>query len=381
MPPPTIFFAGGGTGGHIFPAVAIAEELLARDRTLVDRCRFLSSNREVDAEVFSAVSLGGSSPRVTPLHAQPFALSPRRFARFVFSWGPSVRAAKAVIADAKRERSPAVLVATGGFVCAPASQAARVERVPVVLVNLDAVPGKANRWIARRAALVLDAAGTGTADWRPIAPIVRPSLASGPARDAALRTLGLNPSLRTLLVTGGSLGAASINRLMEAIVRERPELFRGWQVVHQAGREAGETGRLAEGYHSAGIPASVGAFFTDMGSCWRSADLAVARGGAGNVAEVWASKVPTLFLPYPYHKDQHQAANTRRLVSAGGAECCRDHVDPARNLAQAGARLASLLTDEPARAVMQAGLASLGPADGARSAASAILGLLGTEAG
>jgi len=291
----------------------------------------------------------------------------------------------------------------GGFVAAPLAQAARAERVPLVLVNLDAVPGKANRWIAEHAAQVLTATrireGGATLDrgyaarWLLIPPIIRAeadaSIAGGPpggARAAECRRkLGLDPQAPTLMVTGGSQGAKSLNHFMAAIAASDAgqRALKGdaaanggkpWQILHQTGKDADSA--LAETYKKAGIVAVVRPFTDQIADWWGAADLAVARAGAGNVAEAWASRTPTLFMPYPYHKDEHQRYNAMSLEEAGGARIARDQIDPKLNLDGAGAVLLSLIESGEQRRQMRAGLEKLGPADGAARVAEILLEIL-----
>ena len=267
------------------------------------------------------------------------------------------------------------MVAMGGFVAAPAAQAARAERMPLALINLDAVPGKANRWIARRATISLTAAdGKCPRAWERIAPIVRASAISDRSPAECRTRLGLDPQAPTLLVTGGSQGAGSINGLMLAMLRDSSDALRGWQVIHQTG--AGADPALEEAYRDATVPALVRPFFDSMGLAWRAAELAVSRCGAGAVAEAWANHTPCLFLPYPYHRDEHQRWNAQPLADCGGAVIERDHIEPQANLAHAGATLCKLLSDQSRVRAMAASLAELGPADGAKQAAERILGLL-----
>lgn len=381
MTPPTrtqnvYLFAGGGTGGHLYPGLAIAAELRKIDPSC--RCVFLCSDRAIDAKILDAEGV----ERVA-LPAKPPTVRPAGLVRFIASWGRSIRAARGVMTRVRDEARASgaearlVLAAMGGFVAAPAVQAARAERVPVVLVNLDAVPGKANRWIAKHAAVRLSAtgpAGEGSlvpSVWEAIAPIVRESVIAREPREACRARLGLDPSNPALFVTGGSQGAGSINALMLALARERGAALRGWQVFHQCGSSGEE--ELRSAYAAAGIGARVVPFWNDMASGWGAAELAVSRCGAGAVAEVWANAVPTVFLPYPYHKDEHQRINALPLERAGGAEIVRDEIDAAKNLAAAGAGIAALLGDSARRESMRAALRGLGPANGAAAAAQRLL--------
>jgi len=364
--PTTFLFAGGGTGGHVFPALAIAEHLPPGSP-----CAYLVSERPIDRRILEPRGVA-----FHPIPARPFGLRPATLTSFIAHWGQSVRAARAVIREA-RNAGPVRLIATGGFVAAPAAQAARVERVPLTLVNLDAAPGKANRWIARHARRVFTAAEAPEFEsrgWVRIRPIVRREAIAPGTPAQCRRTFDLDPDRPTLLVTGASQGAASINGLATALARAhaREWVDAGWQIIHQTGR--GGVDEVASAYRQAGITAVVREFLDPMGPAWGSASVALSRAGAGSVAEVWANRVPTLFLPYPWHRDRHQRFNAEPLRRAGACLVEDDLVDPARNLGRAGAALWSLMTDADARARMEARLEALGPADGAATVARAVLG-------
>jgi len=364
-------FAGGGSGGHLFPGLAIAERIRAADPGA--RTVFLCSTRNIDARILRTAHVEFRPVAARPLSARPVAL-----ARLVLGWGGAVRACRRVIREARGAGgSPeagsreVVVVAMGGFVSAPAVRAARAERVPVVLVNLDAIPGKANRWVARQADRVFTAARTEGAagrGWERIPPIVRAQAVRPDGLDAgACRArLGLAPDRPTLLVLGGSQGARSINELMVGLVERHADALAGWQVVHQTG--AGEEGAVRDAYGRGGVPARVEAFFEEMGVAWGAAECAVSRAGAGSVGEAWANGAPTVFAPYPFHRDQHQRANCAELVEAGGAVVGVDHVSFERNVGEAdgvGALLLDLLVDGERRAAMRRAMDKLGAADGA----------------
>lgn len=373
---PTIALAGGGTGGHIFPLLATWEALAPH---LPDHePLFLCSDRPIDARV-----LGPTGRPFAALPARPFSLKPLPLAKLVLGWGPALRAARA------RLRGCRAVVTTGGFVAAPVAQAAQVEGVPLVLVNLDAVPGKASAFVARRAAAVATAAeGPRTpAGWARLRPIVRADARFAGDRAAARVAMGLDPDRPVLLVTGGSQGARTINDLLAAFAAAEPDALRGWHVLHQCGPgpEARErVATLTNAYGSAGASADVRPLFegSAMGTAWAAADAAVARAGAGSVAEAWAARCPTLFLPYPFHKDEHQRLNAERLTVAGAADLARDRIDPAANLAgEAGAALRTLVGSEEHRTRRRLALAQLGPADGAERAAELVLRVLDEHAG
>ena len=388
-------FAGGGTGGHLYPGLAIAEQLWAQ---MGERCSclFLCSTRAIDRRVLEAARHGGADEaggaggqpiKFEPIAAQPLSVRPLALLRFLRAWGPSIRSTRVAIATARARGASVHVVAMGGFVAAPAVQAAIAERVPVTLVNLDAVPGKANRWIAGRirggkvftAAMVDDPIAR---EWVTVPPIVRAGARAKCSAAEARAALGLAEQGPTLMVTGGSQGAGSVNRFLAGFAKSehahskpahsKPEApLRGWQVLHQSGDE--DNRELAAAYEQAGATKVVVTKFVDqMGLWWRAADLAVSRCGAGSVAEAWASGCPSLFLPYPFHKDEHQRKNAVVLERAGGAVVVTDLVDPARNLAANASVLMGLLGDEARRTAMRRAIEGLGPVDGAARVARAL---------
>lgn len=361
-----IALAGGGSGGHIYPNLAVLEAL---EQTLgPERVAplFLVSPRPIDRSITDAEGRPSVVIPASPLRLRPLALT-----RLITGWGAAVRASRQAI----RDHSAEVVLATGGFVSAPVMIAARTERVPLVLLNLDAVAGKANRWVGRKAAVRLTSAtGPGVpADWEPVRPVVRASAMPTGTPAQCRQRLGLDPDRRTLLVTGGSQGARSINRLLARIAQSSPGAFGGWQILHQCG--SGDSDEQQSAYRSAGIDALCHDYITDMASAWGAADLAVARCGAGTVAEIWAAAVPSVLLPYPYHRDNHQALNAQPLRSAGAAKVHTDRVDPDANAAEAGAAILELLRDARARQRMRSAFDRLGPTDGAQTVASRILNL------
>ncbi len=362
-----VAFAGGGSGGHIYPNLAILEEL---ERKLgpeeVDAC-FLVSDRPLD----SAITRDEHRPGVV-IPASPVSLRPKGAARLVLGWGRAVRAARLAL----REHHAQVVVATGGFVSAPVLNAARAERVPFVLLNLDAVAGKANRWIGKRASIRLTTV-TGPrvpADWEAIRPIVRESAVPRGTPEECRARVGLDPERRTLLVTGGSQGARSINQMMARLTSSSPAAFENWQILHQCG--TGDSAEQQSAYDRAGVDAHCQDYLSDMASAWGAADLAVARCGAGTVAEIWSARVPSVLLPYPYHRDQHQALNAERLGRADAAIIHTDRIVAEANAAEAGATILELMQDDVARDRMRSAFEALGPTDGAGHVASRVIALV-----
>lgn len=374
MPPKTqnlrIALAGGGSGGHIYPNLAVLEALEHELGADAVAARFLVSERSIDRSV-----LEGEQREFTVIPASPVHMRPLALARLALGWGRAVRAARAAI----REHRSQIVLATGGFVSAPVSFAARAERVPFVLLNLDAVAGKANRFSARSAAMRLTTV-TGPqvpGQWEAVRPVVRASaMPSGTPAECRER-LGLDPDRLTLLVTGGSQGARSINQMMARLTKDSPSAFKLWQILHQCG--SGDSEEQQAAYRRARVDAICVDYLDDMASAWGAADLAVARCGAGTVSEIWASRVPSVLLPYPYHRDNHQALNAERLSIADAAIIHTDRIDAEANAADAGSTILDLMQDEQARHQMRAAFERLGPTDGAAAVASHLLRLVASS--
>lgn len=376
-----IAFAGGGSGGHIHPAIVIAMALRTEDPG--SACLFLASERAIDAKILDGgMPYGGEPIDWRPLPARPMRVSPRGSLAFLNGYRKAVTVAMRALQGHRAQ----VLIVTGGFVSPPAATAAHRLGIPVVLVNMDAVAGKASRLIARNASLRLTAlAGPDTpSDWHRITPIVAPEPSGSVGADrtqsraAVLAERGLDPSLKTLLVTGGSQGARSINALIERLLTDRPDAFAGWQLLWQTGPTAGSEG----GDGPAAVASRVGVgcvaceYFAGMGELWRASDLAVSRAGAGGVADAWVAQVPTVFLPYPGHRDNHQRWNAMPLADAGAAVICEDAMDVTVNLGKAGQAILELLRDDPRRGDMRKSLEKLGRPHGAETAAALVLDLI-----
>lgn len=343
-------FAGGGSGGHIAPALAIAEYL--RTHQPDPHFAFLCSPKPVDARMIDAAN---HTP--TPIPARPIAGHPARLATGLASLAPAVHSARSAL----RQHRCSVLAAFGGYVAAPAVIAARTLRIPVCAVNIDARAGLANRLLARLAHRRL-AAGYHQDGWEPITPIVRAALLERLEPAHARRTLNLDPDRPTLLITGGSLGAQSLNRFVLTYMRTQTDTLEGWQIIHQTG-PAHET-EARQTYLELGLPALVQPFFDDMQPLWASADLAITRGGANTVAELWATHTPALVLPYPHHRDEHQRHNAEPLERAGLASIARDFIDPDHNIRAHAHNLGNCLTDRNVRSAMRRAGQRLGPARG-----------------
>ena len=314
------FFAGGGTGGHIYPAIAIAERIIKLERGA--KVHFFCSARDIDSQILSKTGF-----EYTSLPACGFSVRPGKLIGFCTSFLDSFRIAKRAIIESKSD----MVIGVGGFVSAPVCFAAHKLKVPIVLLNVDIVPGRANKIIARWADKIFVQFG----DTRRYfgkngakVDVVGCPLRIGfdnPEPDKAIEQLGLEIRLgmpygrgkKILLITGASSGSGNINEAICLLLKKLDSFADDWQIVHLAGRANFED--VQKRYVGAKISHKVVDYFDDMPNLLSAADLVVGRSGAVSVAEYAAAGVPTICIPYPYHKDRHQYLNAGKLVEAGAA--------------------------------------------------------------
>jgi UDP-N-acetylglucosamine--N-acetylmuramyl-(pentapeptide) pyrophosphoryl-undecaprenol N-acetylglucosamine transferase len=367
--PGTVLFAGGGTGGHIYPNVGIVEALRAR-RSQVS-VRFLVSDRPGDAKIMERL---GEPFTASPVRPLPTLRRPWEALPFARAWRRGTAQVHALL----REHRITVVIATGGFVSGPAIAVAASAGLPRAMVNLDAVPGQANRLLVRRCTRVFTAYRSSKLPGaRSIGLPLRAASVGDSDPAAARRAVGLPPERPLLFVTGATHGATSVIHAMEALVR-RPaivEALRGWHVLHQCGTY--DVPGLRAAYAAAGVEATVVDYLDAMGQAWAAADLCVSRAGAGSVAEAWANAIPTVFLPNPYHRDQHQRHNAQPMVDGGGAVMLSDEIDPERNADLLLPVLLELLGDRRRREGMRSAARRTCPPDGAAAVAEWIDDALG----
>lgn len=365
----TYLFAGGGTGGHIYPALAIAERLHDLDPDA--EFKFIVSQRPLDGKILQDESMNGRRIDCIRIDARPFGTSMASLWAFYRAWGPAVAKSREFL-ELCQKQGPLHVIAMGGFVAAPVVEAANKLKIPVILVNLDAVPGKSINWASDRARRVFTTYDVpARSGWEKVNPIVRKNALASGTRESCRERLGLNPKGRTVFITGASQGAQSINEAVVLYVQNNADILREgeWQFLHQTG-EADEA-MVRFGYSQADIPAVVTKYTKDIGHYWGASNMAIARAGAGTVAEARANKVPALFLPYPHHKDQHQKHNAQALVDAGAARVMDDHDDPVAN-ANAIAKEIEPFLDADKLMHMKEAYATLGPCDGATTIAAAL---------
>lgn len=320
---PNILIIGGGSGGHISPGLAIAESI----SRIGGQCHVLCSERDIDRSM-----LEGEEVSYQSMPARPFSTRPAGLWRCL----RGIRHCSADVLELMTRQKFDAVLALGGFVAASVMpgilKARRSSGIngfqgPIVLLNLDRIPGRANRQIARKADVVLTAVDTvqpGFASLTTGLPIRSAAMACGSESQCRM-DLGLEPDRATLLVTGASQGASSLNRLMGRLIHDFPDQMRAFQVIHLSGQQS--RAELEKTYASADIKAVVRPFMQNMGLAWGAATMTISRAGANSVAEIQANGIPAIFLPYPHHRDQHQVHNAQPLVDAGASHVVQDGDD------------------------------------------------------
>ncbi|MFC7334123.1 undecaprenyldiphospho-muramoylpentapeptide beta-N-acetylglucosaminyltransferase [Rhodocista pekingensis] len=363
MSPNPIVLAAGGTGGHLFPAEALARELLERGHrvvlvTDVRGTAFGDALRDVPVHRIRSATLGGG------LLGK---------ARTALELGIGTLQARRLLA----RLAPAIVVGFGGYPSFPAVYAAAGLRIPVAIHEQNAVMGRANRMLARRARLICtsfpEVQGMDNVDR------ARAVRTGNPVRPAVLvlrdrpYEAPLPGGSLNILVTGGSQGATVFGEIVPRAVAMLPEDLRlRLGIVQQARAENLQAAR--DGYAALGVQATLAPFFRDLPERLARCHLMIGRAGASTVAELTVAGRPAILVPYPHATDDHQTANARALAAAGGAWLMPQPEFTAEALA---ARLTALLTDPTPLAPAAAAAAAWGLPDAARRLADAVLGAAG----
>lgn len=297
----TVMIMAGGTGGHVFPALAVAQALRAESHEVT----WMGTRNGLEAAVVPAAGFEIDWVSVSGLRGKGFVAWMLAPFKLLFALVQSL-----VIL---RRRQPQVVLGMGGFVSGPGGLAARILHRPLVIHEQNAVAGMTNRWLSRIATTALEAFPYSFPHY------VGASLVGNPLREniAALNPpetrLAERAARPKLLIVGGSQGALILNKIVPEAVGllaadERPLIW------HQAGEQTEAIAR--EAYVQAGIDARVDAFIVNMAEAYAWADLVICRAGALTVSELAAAGLPAIFVPFPSAVDDHQTHNARYLVDA-----------------------------------------------------------------
>ena len=300
--------ACGGTGGHLFPGIAVAEVLQNRGHAVM----LLVSEKDIDAVALS----GRTNFQVEKL---PTVGLPSPFSPALFGFTRRFVESLSLCRSIYRKFNPQAVLGMGGFTSTAPVLAGRFRGIATFIHESNAVPGKANRWTAR----VVNAVMLGFKECAPFFPKACTEVTGTPVRTELVRLdraesrrkLGLQEDLPTLLVMGGSQGASGIN---QALIKALPFL-QGvpLQVIHLSG--ARDERLVGDNYRRENVPAYVGAFHHQMEEVYSAADLVVARAGAASLAEFAGFSLPGIVIPFPYAADDHQTRNAEIFARADAA--------------------------------------------------------------
>lgn len=308
-----LLLTGGGTGGHLFPAVAAAQEFQRQmpDTTVL----FVGTTRKVDTRSLAAYGYQSENIRCHGLKGK----NPLELLKALAVLPVSYLQARKII----RRFRPHLIFGVGGYVTGPVVVAGRMLGIATVIHEQNSVPGLANRKLGSLVDRVCLSLPGSEGDF----PEGKISYTGNPVRRSIL-DLAVNPPPRasgkkTLLVLGGSQGAQAVNRLVAEGLRSlTDEVLKDIRVIHQTGER--DVQYVGDIYRTRGIEALVQPFFTEMAEVYGQADLLVSRAGATTLAEIAVLGKPAILIPYPFAADNHQEKNGAYYVAGGGAVQLRE---------------------------------------------------------
>jgi UDP-N-acetylglucosamine--N-acetylmuramyl-(pentapeptide) pyrophosphoryl-undecaprenol N-acetylglucosamine transferase len=342
-----IIIAGGGTGGHIFPAIAIANELKRKRSDL--EILFIGAKGKMEME-----KVPQAGYRIEGLDIAGFNRS-----SLIKNIGLPLKLVKSfwkVNAILKREKPDAV-IGVGGYSSFPVLKAAQAKGIPTFIHESNSFAGKSNMWLGKKATKIF----TGTRGMEKFFPEAKIMVTGNPVRKAianasvsreeGLAFFNLDPAKKTVLVVGGSQGAKTIN---EAIDKGLEQVLQaGLQLIWQTGKPyAGQAKKRADGKSAVWVNEFIG----NMESAYAAADIVVARSGAMTVAELCVAKKPVLFVPFPFAAEDHQTVNAKQLVDQHAALMIPDSEAAGRLVNE----LITLAEDETRQAELRFNIAKLG---------------------
>lgn len=313
-----LIVAGGGTGGHIFPGLAVGKELLKRHPE--SEILFVTGDRRIEDDILREAGINRVSITVEGIKGRGLIRTIKSAVKLPLGFLQSIL----II----RRFSPDFVLGVGGYSAGPVCLAARLMGVRTAIHEQNSFPGITNRLLAR----VVDRVFISFEESGSHFPKEKVHVTGNPVREEFLGTgevIEERSGGFTILVTGGSQGASAINRAFIKALKKIKDMGRAPRIIHQTGQPDFES--AVKGYREMGIEADVRPFINDMHAAYRQADIVIGRSGAGTVFELAAMGKPSILIPFPYAADDHQTANARMLADAGGAVMMpQDELDPDR---------------------------------------------------
>lgn len=342
-----VLIAGGGTGGHLFPGVAIAEELRARDPDAA--IRFVGTQRGIEARVLPELGWDLQTIEVSGLKT----VGALGAIRGLFRLPRALWQARKLV----KQFQPDAVVGVGGYASGPVVLMAKLRGVPTAICEQNSIPGLTNKILGRVARAVFLSFEESRRFFKPKKVV----MSGNPVRRELLQKLlavAPAPAGDTVhvLVCGGSQGAVAVNELAAAALSALATQYR-LQITHQTGEK--DLATTEQRYAAAGVTAECRAFIKDMAAAYERADLIIGRAGATTVAELAIAGKPAIFIPYPFAADNHQEINASEMAEAGAALMFRQSELTADKLAEALRPLLDPATGPARRSEMGAAMKRL----------------------
>lgn len=358
----TMVITGGGTGGHLFPGIAVAQEITARCPKA--RVVFVGTERAVDQNAMSQYGFISRAVRCGSLKGGSLTAK----AKTIFGLPGSIWQALRVL----REFRPALVLGVGGYVTGPVIIAAKILGIATAIHEQNSIPGLANQ----RLGGIVDRVFVSIPGSERHFTAPRCLLSGNPLRQEilALTHQPTSDTKTTLLVLGGSQGAHRLNTLLPEAIAAMGTLPPDFSIIHQTGRADEEMVRSA--YQRLGVTAEVHAFFSDMAAIYRQAALVVSRAGATTLAELTALGKPSILVPFPFAADDHQTKNAEALVKGGAARMFTEKGLTADVL---GREIRTILGDDTQRQAMSQAARSLARPDAVQTIVDVCLEMIAVK--
>lgn len=360
-----IVIAGGGTGGHLFPGIAVAEEIMKRDSSA--EVVFIGTEHGIEASIIPAEGYAIKFLRAEGLVGKPLLKKMRAGIKTFFSVADSYKLVKGL--------SPDIVIGLGGYASFGPVFTGCLMSVPTVIMEQNSVPGLANKILGR----IADAVCVTYHQSASFFPRYRTFITGNPvrhrigagSRETAYKLFNLRKDKFTVLVFGGSSGARRINGALCEAFSHLTDLKEKIQFLHQTGRADYETVR--EAYRKWGFSGTVAGFINQMPEAYAAADIIVSRAGATTLAELTAVGKAAILIPYPYAAGDHQEQNALKLFEMGAAGLIAEHELSGEILA---GRIRELHGNDGMRFEMQRQCKSLGRVDAAQKVADIVMSLI-----
>ncbi|MEN6469489.1 MAG: undecaprenyldiphospho-muramoylpentapeptide beta-N-acetylglucosaminyltransferase [Smithella sp.] len=306
-----IVIAGGGTGGHLFPGIAVAEEFLKRDPQ--SRVIFIGTKRGIEHRLLGPLGYELKEIDVEGLKGRGV----KALIKGVYAIPNSMWQSRRILADFR----PHVVIGVGGYASGPAVLTAYLMGIPTAIAEQNALPGNTNRILGKFVRKIF----VTYEQSKNLFAAAKVTVTGNPVRAAIAEGLGQTKEKKTgrrILIFGGSQGAAAINKTVAAMLPLWRKMKNQVSVVHQTGER--DLAMTKQAYEQYGIEAQVSPFIVDMVSAYQAADLIICRAGATSLAEITVAGKASILIPFPFAADDHQTLNAKAMVEAGAAAMIRE---------------------------------------------------------